>query len=181
MKARIASVLLISCCALATACHSKPRTPSPINYFQIGEKSFDSGDYAAALSAYESYLRQNPAASNQDRVLFRIGVALALPESKVYNPQQSIDTLKRLASSFPRSQYRTQAELILKLVEELSKSQAEFAARETQLQTMTADTGRLKQEVEKLRKELADRDAKMKRLRKELDELKKVDLQKKPG
>lgn len=172
-------LLMASCGLLALACHSKPRTPAPPNYYQTAETSFEAGDYAAALAAYETYLRQNPAAPNRDRALFRIGLGLALASAPLSDLSRSMESLKRLVNDFPLSQYRPQAELILKLEEELSRNQTQISESESQLQGLTGDRERLQKETEKLRAEVSQRDARIKQLRNELEQLKKIDFQKK--
>ncbi len=154
MKARILAVILLAMSLVVASCRKNPRPAvptSPSNY-QLGERYFDTVDYAKAAEAYEEYLRADPSGPNQDRVLFRLGLAYSLPESPARDLPRAIRTFRRLIASFPQSPYKGEADLILAL---------QAAA-------------------DKLRVDVRERDDRIRALNNELEQLKRIDMQRRP-
>ncbi|MBI4459053.1 MAG: outer membrane protein assembly factor BamD, partial [Acidobacteria bacterium] len=124
---------------LPWSCQTRPAAPPPPpppNYFDLGEKYFDAGDYAKAAEAYNLYLQNNSAAENQDRALFRLALAYALPASPVRDLPRATETLQGLVQRFPQSPYTPQAEFLLQLQTETDQLRAEVQQREAQLQQL---------------------------------------------
>lgn len=159
MKARILVPILLGMSLMLAGCHKKspplvatPAPPSPPDYFQQGEEYFASGKYAEAARAYDNFLRNNPPAENQDRALFRLAIAYAIPGSPIHNWQRALVLFKRVLSLFPKSPLALQADFILGL----------------------------QAEVDKLRADVREREDRIKQLTTELEKLKKIDLQRRP-
>jgi hypothetical protein len=130
-----------------------PKATAPPNSFDLGEASFRARKYANAARSYEAYLQKNPEASDLDLALFHLGLSLALANTSAKNMSQAEQTLKRLVTEFPGSPYREPAEAILQL----------------------------QSQVEKLKTDLREKDAKFKLLSEELQKLKDIDLQRRPS
>ena len=130
-----------------------PPPPSPPSYFELAETHFETGHYANAAQAYETFLNRNPSAADQDKALFRLALAHAFPESPVHDPQQALQILQQLVSLFPESPYRPEAEFLL----------------------------RLQGEIERLRSDLSNREARIRQLTQELERLKQIDMQRRPS
>jgi molybdopterin converting factor small subunit len=161
---------------------------------ELGDRSFDSGDYPAAAEAYRVYLRDNPSAPNRDRALFHLALAHALPGSPLNDPPQAGALLRELRESYPQSPLRPQADLLLQLNEEVERLRlqlqdederlrSEIALREDRIGTLSQEVERLQQEeeMEKLRADLAQREEKIRQLTEELDKLKQIDMQRRPA
>ncbi|MBI3950111.1 MAG: tetratricopeptide repeat protein [Acidobacteria bacterium] len=152
MKAKVLTIIFLGICLALTTCHQKARMPAPGQHLQQAEKFFEAGDYAKAVEAYEAYLRDDPAKKDQDRVLFRLALAYGLPDSPVHNPQQAIAVLRRLIDLFPHSLYTPPARMILDLYGD----------------------------VEKLKTDVREREARIRVLSNELEQLKRIDLDRRP-
>ena len=126
-------------------------TPSP-SYFDIGEKYFADHDYAKAAQAYEAYLSKDSTSPNRDVALFRLALSHALPEGRSRDLPQAMKLLAQFLDRFPQSPLRPQAELLLGL----------------------------QRDVDRLRADVGKRDERIRDLSAELEELKKIDMQKRP-
>lgn len=154
---RLLLATLLGLSLILGACHKRPRlraTPPSPDYFVLGEGYYEAGDYAQAAQAYQSYLRNNPSAANQDKVLFRLAMAHAFPESPVRNLPKAMQLLQQLVRLFPQSSpFKPQAEFLL----------------------------RLQEEVERLRANISERDERIRELTRELERLKQIDMQRRPS
>jgi outer membrane protein assembly factor BamD (BamD/ComL family) len=122
-----------------------------MNYYQVGENNFDSGNYAAAAHAYERYLK-TPNPKNYDRALFHLGMARALSGGSPKELQQAQADFRNLIAKYPRSPYRQQAEFILSL----------------------------QGQIDRLKSDVKDRDSKIHELTEQLRKLKEIDMQRRP-
>jgi outer membrane protein assembly factor BamD (BamD/ComL family) len=129
-----------------------PKVAAVPNSLDLGEASFQARNYAKAIRYFEDYLRAHPKAANRDGVLFRLGLSLAM-DSSVRNMRRAEEILKRLVAEFPASPYKGPAEFILGL----------------QLQ------------VESLKEDIKEKEARIKLLSEELQKLKEIDLQRRPS
>lgn len=125
---------------------------APTN-LDLGEMSFQLGNYSQAIRLLETFLQENPKSGNRDKALFYLGFARFLAGDPDRDPRQAEAALKRLLSEHPNSQYRDPAQFILGL----------------------------NTQIEKLRSDIKDRDEKIKRLSEELQKLKEIDLQRRPS
>jgi hypothetical protein len=123
-----------------------PPAPSPNparSSYEAAEKSFDAGNYPAALIAYEACLRAN-VVENLDRVHFRLGLAYALAGESVQNLRESRIHFQRVVTQFAWSPYRIQAELILSLLSEIEKLNGSLKEQQTRIKTLSDELQRLK-------------------------------------
>jgi hypothetical protein len=119
----------------------------------LGEASFQAGKYARAAQLFEDHLKKNPASPNRDVVLFRIGLSYAVAEGSGRNMRRAEEALKRLVAEFPASPYKGPAEFILGL----------------------------QSQVESLKVDIKEKEARIKLLSDELQKLKDIDLQRRPS
>jgi outer membrane protein assembly factor BamD (BamD/ComL family) len=136
-----ASLLLTVACGNKRAANPPPPPP---NYFQIAENAFQAGDFAAAVRAYNSFLQLHPSSPSGDRALFRLALAQATPGSSAYDPPGSAQALRRLLAGYPQSPLRPQAELLLRLQEEVSKLRADLGKRDERVKELARELERLK-------------------------------------
>jgi hypothetical protein len=129
-----------------------PKVAAVPNSLDLGEASFQARDYAKAVRYFEDYLRAHPKSANRDAVLFRLGLSLAM-DSSVRNMRRAEEILKRLVAEFPGSPYKGPAEFILGL----------------------------QSQVESLKEDIKEKEARIKLLSEELQKLKEIDLQRRPS
>jgi hypothetical protein len=130
-----------------------PRVAATPSSLDLGEASFRTRNYEKAARSFEDFLKKNPESSNRDVVLFRLGLSLALADSSGRNMRRSEEALKRLVAECPESPYKGPAELILGL----------------------------QSQVESLKADLKEKEARIKLLSEELQKLKEIDLQRRPS
>jgi outer membrane protein assembly factor BamD (BamD/ComL family) len=169
------------------SCQRRPQTPAappPPNLMAQGDRAFDSGDYAAAITSYAAYLRQQPTGPERDRALYRLGLALALPANPSQDPGQSIAYLNELAAQYPSSPLRAQAEIVAQLEMELEQLRSEISQREQQAEAMSRQMEQLsqqqQQDAEQLRTDLKSKEDRIRQLSEELEKLKAIDMQRRP-
>ena len=121
--------------------------------FDLGEASFQARNYVKAARSFEDYLRAHPGSANRDVVLFRLALSLALTDSSGRNIRRVEEVLKRLVAEFPGSPYKGPAEFILGL----------------------------QSQVENLKEDIKEKEARIKLLSEELQKLKEIDLQRRPS
>lgn len=153
MKRKLLVWVLLAFSAAAGACRKGVPTPTIPTTFKMAEYHFEAGKYAESAEAYEQYLHDNPAGDNQDRALFRLGLSYSFPDSPVRDLQRAVKTFRRLVTTYPQSPFRREAEVILAL------------------QTS----------AEKLRADVREREDRIKALDSELEQLKKIDMQRRPS
>lgn len=177
------------------SCQRRPATPvapPPPNYFEIGEKAFQVGDYPRALEAYNAYRREMPDGPDTDRVLFRLAMVYALPESPARDTIRSVELLEELVREYPDSLFRSPAEILLHQQMELTaqrseveRLRADLGRQETQIQDLTQELDRVRQAeqvvLERLRADLTRREERVRQLTEELEKLKQIDLRRRPA
>lgn len=149
MKPRL-EIALLATVLLASACSRRPAgtpVPRPPSPMELAEDHFDSGRYDEAAQQYERYVNQSPGAPDRDRAMFRAGLSRALSGPESWPTARSL--FERLVADYPRSPYAVEAGFVLRLRAELDSASAA----------------------------LADRDAQVKKLRSELERLKRIDLE----
>lgn len=159
-----------------------------------GDRAFEAGDYPGAAAAYESALQRDPNARSDARLLLRLGLAYAEPESAVYEPQRALEVLRDVVTRFPKDRSAAQAALLLPHLERevslataLASERSRIADLEGQLvraleeaHTLDADVKAREEQLVRLRASLADVQAQLRRVREELEQLKRIDLQRRP-
>ena len=126
----VAALLMLGACRKDPARISTAAPPAAVDYFKEGEKQFRIGNYAEAEKAYDTHLRSQPAAENQDLTLMRLAIVYAVAPDPVRNSERSAASLNRLVSSFPQSTWRPQAELMLELHAKVGKLQSEVGEKD---------------------------------------------------
>ena len=167
------------------SCQRRPQTPAAPprpNYLEQGDRYFDTGDYPNAIHAYTAYLQQSPRGAQGDRVLYRLGLAFALPANPSRDPVQAVAYLNQLSSSFPQSPLRAEADLLAQLEQEIQGLRSEINEKEQQVGALNQQLQRLQQdELEQLRSDLKNREDRIRQLSDELEKLKAIDMQRRPA
>jgi hypothetical protein len=150
----------------------------------VADRAFASGDYSAAAAAYEEALRTDARAGRDPALRLRLGIAYARPGTPAHDPERAISVLKDVATRFPKSIEAAQASL---LTAELTVGQAriktleaELAAAHDQGHGFEAAARAASEQIQRLRTSLVDREAQLRRVRDELEQLKRIDLQRAP-
>ncbi|MDY7095753.1 MAG: hypothetical protein SX243_22490 [Acidobacteriota bacterium] len=180
------------------ACSSLQSNRSP------ADSLYDRGELAAAEEAYREAVREDPAAPQHARSLFRLAVLYTLEDSPVHDSEQAVSCLSRLLAQFPHSeytlparamlaQYRHTGDLERRLArgsEVLESTRRDLAQVRGELETARAAATRseakslqLMQQIEDQRHRLAAQAEDLERstrraarLERELEELKRIDL-----
>ncbi len=159
-----------------------------------GDRAFAAGDYAAAAAAYESALQRDPGARSDPRLLLRLGLAYARPGSAVDEPERALEGLGELVSRFPRDPAAAEATLVLphlehevRLIAALASErrtvadlQGQLARTLEQVHALDAQAATQQEQVARLRTALGEAQAQLRRVREELEQLKRIDLQRRP-
>jgi len=160
----------------------------------VADRAFASGNYAAAAAAYEEALRTDARAGRDPALCLRLGIAYARPGTPAHDPGRALAVLKDVTTRFPRSIEGAQASLLVPGLEHETVLTAELAAGQARIKTLEAelaaarDQGRgfeaaaraASEQVQRLRASLADKDTQLHRVRDELEQLKRIDLQRAP-
>ena len=131
---------------------SPTRAPSPTAYLGDAEQDFSAGRYLEAAESYQKYLDLAPLDSNRDRALFRLAMSYALSSTSTLAFQLAQTHFENLIARFPSSPYSAEAKFVLGLMQDLVK----------------------------LRADAKDKEERIRRLTTELDQLKKIDMERRP-
>jgi hypothetical protein len=161
-----------------------PVLPPPPNPLMIADESYEMGDYRTAIAAYSTYLRENPSGAAADRVLFRMGMAYALPSNPSQDMSQAVFYMNELRDRFPDSPLRPEAELLVSLQLQIQKLRDDvdqeelltsgFRRRLDQLDEQQVST------AEEFQGELSRKEDRIRQLSAELERLKAIDMQRRP-
>lgn len=196
MPIRMQLLVSLLLATLSTCCASSVRH---------ADEAFETGAYREAAVAYESQLKIEPAAKNRDHMLFQLALSYAAAEEPFRNLDTTRELLQELVLHYPASPYRPQALVILQLgedvarqrnasvertamtemitrdalhlFEELEMLREERQEQETRLGELATETETLRRDLDRLRQEVASRDAEIERLEQKLEELKRIDTQ----
>jgi predicted Zn-dependent protease len=158
------------------------------------DRAFEAGNYAGAAAAYEDVLRRDPRAHGDARLLLRLALAYAMPGNPVHEPAKALALLKDVARRFPATSAGVQATVLfpqveqqLRLTEAVAAARARIADLEGELtklreeaHTLDAAARAKDEQANRLRASLADTQAQLKRVRDELEQLKRIDLRRAP-
>lgn len=125
-----------------------PEPPLPKN-FRDGETAFLSGRYADAIRFYEKYVKEDPVTQYKDVAIFRLGISNALvcgaaADCRTKSLEKSQEQFKRLVSQFPKSPYSAEARFILGLQGDIEKLSLEAKVREEKIKKLTEELEQLK-------------------------------------
>ncbi len=177
---------VVSALALAVAgCASVP---------SVADRRFSAGDYAGAAAAYEEALRTDPRVRLNPVLCLRLGVAYAVPDTSAHDPVKAAEVLRDVAARFPGRAEGAQAALLVpqleheaRLVADLAAATGRADALAAQLaaagetnRTLEAATRTMAEQLGRARAAAAEKDAQLRRVRDELEQLKRIDLQRQP-
>jgi len=145
----------------------------------VADREFEAGNYAAAAAAYEEALRSQPAARRDPDLHLHLGLAYAMP-STAHDPARAVEVLRDVPSLFPRTPAAAQAVLLVPLLEQERRLSDDFASARLQLAALEGALKERDEQAQRLRLTLADTQAQLKRVREELEQLKRIDLQRGP-
>jgi TolA-binding protein len=174
--------------ALALALASCATVPS------VADREYRSGDYTAAAAAYEEALRTDPKARDNPALCLRLGLAYARPGTPAHDPKRAAAVLRDLVARFPRTEEARQAAALIPQVDDeaaLEAAAAIASARISDLEdaltmlqgevrTLEAAVKTGAEQIQRLRAMLAEREAQLRRVSDELEQLKRIDLQHAP-
>lgn len=174
--------------ALALAVASCATVPS------VADREFRAGDYAGAAAAYEEALRTDPRARDNPALALRLGLAYARPGTPAHDPKRAAVVLRDLETRFPKTQEAEQAAVLLPQVDHEAALEAAaalasakildledaLAMLQGEVRTLDAAVKTGTEQIQRLRAMLADREAQLRRVRDELEQLKRIDLQRAP-
>ncbi|HUK12691.1 MAG TPA: hypothetical protein VLW17_05255 [Thermoanaerobaculaceae bacterium] len=185
MRARAAVVLAI---AGLTAVGCVTTRSAADRAFADGDRAFAVRDYPTAATAYERGLAANPAAPGGDGVRYRLALAYLLPESPVQDAAKAKRLLDELANGNAVTPYRDASVFLLGLQDALTTAESAADACSTELARVEADArtseGNIKLRDEALQRQraaLAELQSQVRRLQDELQQLKNIDLRRRPS
>jgi len=124
---------------------------------ELADRSFLRGDYRDAAEFYGSYLARNPDAGDRDIALLRLAISYAFLD----NPSQDLARTEALLEEIVQgaeSVYVAEAELMLKLVDEIRRLREESSLKSRELtQVKEALQGFEEREKRRWELEVADR------------------------
>lgn len=201
--ARPVWLVLLAPLALAAACTSAPRAAPPASgagpghapasepvavgpALRRGDREFAAGEFAAAVRAYEDVVAGHPGGAASERALFRLALIHSSPGSGAFDPQCARELALRLAGE-SEGAYHEEATLLLALLGAWAAGEERMAATDGELASLREQVAAAGESVrgreaalERLRARLADAEAELARVRTELEELKRIDLQRRP-
>ncbi len=160
----------------------------------VGDREFRSGDYAAAAAAYEEALRTDPKAHDNPALCFRLGLAYARPGTPAHDPKRAAAVLRDLVARFPKTEEARQAAILIPQVDyeaaleaaaviasaKISDLQDALTTLQGEARTLDSAVKAGTEQIQRLRALLAEREAQLRRISDELDQLKRIDLQHSP-
>jgi tetratricopeptide (TPR) repeat protein len=145
----------------------------------VADREFEAGNYAAAAAAYEEALRSQPAARRDPDLRLRLGLAYAMPGT-AHDPARAVEVLRNVPTLFPRTPAAAQAVLLVPLLEQERRLSDDLASARLQLAALEGALKERDEQAQRLRLTLADTQAQLKHVRDELEQLKRIDLQRGP-
>ena len=151
---------------------------------------FEAGDYAAAAAAYELETAPGAARSPSARTLYRLGVARATPGSASYDPAKALDAFGSLCRQYPASAYAAKVALPMALLAQVREAgakrdalAADLEKHKTLLEASGVEVREVREErdrqgasIAQLKARLAEQEAVLTRLKREMEQLKRIDL-----
>jgi len=171
--------LLLAVVALVTiACASATRT---------GDEAWRAGRWSDAAIAYEAARGESIEPRNADRVLFRLGLVYVDPLSTARDDAKARERLGELVARYPDSPYRAEAQVVLDLLSARDAAERRVVSLQGQVASVAsgaeaaaADLKTRDAIIAQLRASLAETRAELARAREALEQLKRIDLQRRP-
>lgn len=129
------------------------KTKAAPNKLDLGLGSFRAGDYEGAAQLFEDYLQDTANSENRDLALFHLFLSRRLLNNSGRNVRKAEEALRQIMTELPKSSYRDIAEHILSL----------------------------QAQIESLKSDGKEKEAKIKQLSDELQKLKEIDMQRRPS
>ena len=108
------------------------------------EAAYNRGDFPRAATAYESYLQSKPQSPGTDGVLFRFAVSQSLSNASV-RETASNETFKQLIKEYSTSPYAASAKRILDYRETLARTQqSELKKKDDSIRQLTDELNQIK-------------------------------------
>jgi hypothetical protein len=130
-----------------------PKAAADPSSLDLGLIRFRAGEYSEAAQLFEEYLQAGADKENRDFALFHLFLSRRLIDNSGKNARRAEDALKRIVTEFHKSPYAEAAEFILGLL--------------TQIDSLKSDN--------------KEKDARIKQLGDELQKLKEIDMQRRPS
>ncbi len=146
---------------------------------------FTAGDYAGAAKGYEDAIAR---AGGRGKALwlYRLAVSRAVPGGRAYDPAGALKAFERLREEFPGSTYSRRAELPMALLKALQSATRKSAGLRRELgaardrldasRQAGLDLEASRKKVSELTETVQRQEQTIKDLRKELEQLKSIDL-----
>jgi len=163
------TTIVLGCLLLLSACQKRARTvslppsppraasvpvansveaapaPSPVVMtLESANHAFETGNYLQAARYYESYLRRSESDEFRDAALFRLGLIYASPETPIRDWVRATAFLRQLVSDFPGSPLKAPADLILSLYSEVAQLRADTQTRDQRIKQLSTELENLK-------------------------------------
>jgi hypothetical protein len=160
----------------------------------VADRSYAAGEYPSAAAAYEEALRTDPRARGDAALCLRLGLSYAAPGTSAHDPARAIAVLNDVAARFPKTAEGAQASLLVPQLEFERTLAADLAAIAARAGALEAELARMREENRSLeaaakataeqlaraRASLAEKETQLRRVRDELEQLKRIDLQRAP-
>ncbi len=173
--ARVAAALLLVALAACTTAAGR------------ADRDWRRGDVAAAAEGYERILAQETSGAVREQALLRLAIACTMPGTPVADPERARGLLRELIADYPAGERRHEAGALLALLDQADAAAADVAAArreherlETLIDQVKVDLAVKETTLARLRNNLNEAEAELGRLRRALEELKRIDLQRRP-
>jgi len=108
------------------------------------ESAWEAADYATAAKAYEVYLQSKPKTADMDRILLRFGVSQAL-SGVLAREKASNDTFNQLIKEYPKSPYALSAGRVIAMQAERQRLQkVDQTAKDEEIQKLKDELNNIK-------------------------------------
>jgi hypothetical protein len=145
-----------------------------------GDRAWQAGHVAAAAEAYEAARSGVVAPIRGDRLLYRLGLAYASPSSPVCDRELARERLDELEKRFPKSPFSEAAAIVLELLDAVDEGERRVTALTAQVKSAQDDLETRDAGLAQVRVALAETQAELRRTREALDQLKRIDLRRRP-
>jgi len=118
--------------------------PSPTAYFSDGERDFFEGKYLEAAQSYQKHLDFSSLEINRDRAMFRLAMSYALSSTSSLAFQLAQTHFENLVSRYPASPYAAEARFVVGLMQEMLRLRADSKEKDERIRRLTTELDQLK-------------------------------------